>query len=106
MGVALTSLLIDYCISGLNVKKYVMIIPSDKERAQAINAYILEHLERGATVYRAEGAYSKAEKCVLTTVMDRREFVVLKQFIHQVDENAFVTVQNLHDVFGEGFHKE
>lgn len=103
LGVILTTMMIDFFISGLSVEKYVVIIPSSKEGAKAINDYILYTLERGATIYKAEGAYSRAAKEVIATVVDRRQFLMIKQYVQQVDKTAFVTVQNLHEVVGEGF---
>jgi len=105
MGVIVTSTLIDYIISGINIQKYVTIIPSTSETSEHINAYILHTLDRGATIYHAEGAYSKEPKTVITTVIDRRAFIELKRHISQIDAYAFVTVQNLHEVVGEGFGK-
>ncbi len=105
LGVLITTNLIDYMISGFNVQRYVMLIPSSLEKANEINTYILEELERGATVYTAEGAYSKERKQVITTVIDRKEFIELKKELTTLDPLAFMTVQNLHEVFGEGFKR-
>ncbi|QEH68869.1 YitT family protein [Cellulosilyticum sp. ST5] len=103
LGVLITTNLIDYLISGFNVQRYVMIIPSSSDKVQPINTYILETLERGATIYTAEGAYSKNPKQVITTVIDRKEFIDLKRKLIKIDPLAFMTVQNLHEVVGEGF---
>ncbi len=103
LGVLVTTNLIDYLISGFNVQRYVMIIPSSSEKAHLINSYILEVLERGATIYTAEGAYSKNSKKVITSVIGRREFIDLKRQLVKIDPLAFMTVQNLHEVIGEGF---
>lgn len=103
LGVLITTNLIDYFISGFNVQRYVMIIPSSSEKIEVINTYILQVLERGATIYTAEGAYSKHPKQVITTVIDRKQFIDLKKQVIQIDPLAFMTVQNLHEVIGEGF---
>lgn len=103
LGVLITTNLIDYFISGFNVQRSVMIIPSTEEKAELINRYILGVLERGATIYTAQGAYSKHPKQVITTVIDRREFIDLKKQMIKLDSLAFMTVQNLHEVIGEGF---
>jgi uncharacterized membrane-anchored protein YitT (DUF2179 family) len=104
-GVIATSMLIDYIISGINIQKFVTIIPSNGEHSQYINNYILHTLDRGATIYHAQGAYSKEQKTVITTVMDRKQFIELKRHISEIDASAFVTVQNLHEVVGEGFRR-
>lgn len=105
LGVLVTSSLIDYIIAGFTVQKYVMLVPSNSQSGEAIKSYILNHLDRGATVYQAEGGYSKDYKMVLTTVMDRKQFIELKKYVGSVDGHAFMTVQNLHEVVGEGFEK-
>lgn len=106
LGVLVTTHLIDYIISGINVQRYVMIIPSNVLNGQKINEYIIQVLERGATHYYAEGGYSKDKKQVITTAIDRREFIRLKRYILEVDPQAFVTAQDLHEVIGEGFEKQ
>ena len=103
LGVLMTTNLIDYLISGFNVQRYVMIIPSNSLKVDVINKFILEHLERGATIYKAEGAYSGDTKRVITTVIGRREFIELRKFVLKEDKLAFMTVQNLHETVGEGF---
>lgn len=105
LGVLLTSSLIDYIIAGFTIQRYVMIVPSTEAFGQAIRDYILHSLKRGATVYHAEGGYSKNQKLVLTTVLDRKEFIELKRYVGTIDSKAFMTVQNLHEVVGEGFEK-
>lgn len=105
LGVLVTSSLIDYIIAGFTVQKYVMLVPSNSQSGEAIKSYILNYLDRGATVYQAEGGYSKDYKMVLTTVMDRKQFIELKKYVGSVDGHAFMTVQNLHEVVGEGFEK-
>lgn len=103
LGVIITSTLIDYFISGFNVEKYMMIIPSDAVHVEGVNHFILEKLGRGATLYEAQGAYSGNRKTVITTVVGQREFVQIREFVLDTDPSAFVTVQNLHEVCGEGF---
>lgn len=102
-GVMLTTMMIDFFISGISVEKYVMIIPTSQAKSEAINTYILDDLQRGTTVYEAKGGYSKERKEVISTVVGRREFIKIKEYVRQIDEKAFVTVQNLHEVLGEGF---
>ena len=103
LGVIITTMMIDFFIAGISVEKYVVIIPSNAEAKAHIRTYILDTLSRGATVYKAEGAFSKEPKEVITTVVDRRQFLLIKQFVQTTDPSAFVTVQNLHEVVGEGF---
>lgn len=102
LGVMLNGYLIDYIVAGFNVAKYVTVISCKTEE---VTDYIINDLNRSATVYQAKGAYSKAEREVITTVVNRRQFIQLKNAMGTLDPNAFVTVQQLHEVMGEGFKK-
>lgn len=105
LGVIIVTQLIDYMIAGVNIQKYVMIIPTSMEKAECINQYVLNHLDRGATIYRAQGGYSGEEKMVITTAVERKQFIELKRQVMEIDTCAFMMAQNIHEVIGEGFDK-
>lgn len=100
LGVLLYGLVIDAIIEGVRVSKHVTIITQESE---IVKRYIVEDLERGATLYAARGAYTGEEREVIITIVNRREFIHLRNFIKSNDPRAFVSVQNTHDVLGEGF---
>ena len=105
LGVIVVTQLIDYIIAGFNIQKYVMIIPTSAEKAQRINQYVLNYLGRGTTIYEAQGGYSGEKKMVITTAVERKQFVELKREVMNIDVNAFMMSQNIHEVIGEGFDK-
>ncbi len=100
LGVVLNGFVIDSFINGLNISKQVTIISS---KGLEIKDFIINKLERGVTIYDAKGAYSGQSKEVLITIMSRREFIKLKDFIKEIDNRAFITVSDVHEVLGEGF---
>lgn len=100
LGVIINGFVIDGVIEGMNICKNVVII---SEKCDEIKAYIMNELGRGATVYCAKGAYSNVQKEVITTVVGRKQFIKLRDFIKDIDKNAFITVNNVHEIFGEGF---
>lgn len=100
LGVVINSFVIDTVIEGVNVCKNVVIISS---KGDMIKGFIINELERGATVYYAKGAYSGREKEVITSVVSRKEFIRLRDYIKDIDDGAFITVNNVHEAFGEGF---
>jgi len=100
LGVILYTFVIDYIIEGLNVSKHVTIITT---ASQPVKQFIVEELGRGATLYTARGAFTEEEREVVVTVLNRREFIRLRNFIKVLDPAAFITVQNVHEVLGEGF---
>ncbi|MGM0421033.1 MAG: YitT family protein [Bacillota bacterium] len=99
-GVIMNSFIIDYIIAGFNLKIQLSIITSNPE---AIKEYINNNMERGATVFKAEGAFTGEAKDVIITAMNKREFFALKSYIARVDEDAFVMVSHAKEVLGEGF---
>lgn len=60
-------------------------------------------MERGVTVLKGRGHYTKQEREVLYCVVGKNEIVRLKNIINSVDPSAFVSVTDVHDVMGEGF---
>lgn len=99
-AVILNGMVIDRAIEGLNSCKQVKII-SDKYLV--IESFILEDLGRGATVYNATGSFSQNEIKVLETIVSTKEFIRIKNYIKEIDPNAFVMVADVHETLGEGF---
>lgn len=99
-AVILNGMVIDRAIEGLNSCKQVKII-SDKYLV--IENFILEDLGRGATVYNATGSFSQNEIKVLETIVSTKEFIRIKNYIKEIDPNAFVMVSDVHETLGEGF---
>ncbi|MFC7365614.1 MULTISPECIES: YitT family protein [Bhargavaea] len=64
---------------------------------------ITAEMDRGVTVMKGRGHYTKQEREVLYCVVGKNEIVRLKNIINSVDPSAFVSVTDVHDVMGEGF---
>lgn len=100
LGVIITATVIDKVIASLNTYKQVAIISSE---GKDIKNYIVDELERSATIYYAKGAYHDNEREVITTILDRKQFLKLKDYIRDIDNRAFITVNEVNEVLGEGF---
>lgn len=100
LGTVINSLIIDKMISGFNVKINMIIISDEFE---SINKYILEEIIRGTTIYHATGGFSKEEKDVINTIVSRREYIKIRDFVRLVDKKAFVSISYVSEVEGEGF---
>lgn len=101
-GWFLNGVVVNYFIDGFSVKNEVVIIsknPSD------IKEYIFKELDRGVTVYKAEGGYTKESKDIIVTILDRNEYYILKNELKNIDPNVFVTVRAIQEVYGFGFSK-
>lgn len=100
LGLFLKAFMIDSVIEGFNLRKQLVII---SEKPDEIKKYIIENLHRGATVYIAYGAFKNEEKHVLTTVLSRRQAILLRNFIRETDKSAFITITNTSEIIGKGF---
>ncbi|WP_032122576.1 YitT family protein [Clostridium amazonitimonense] len=98
--VLLNGLIIDRVVEGFNLSKQVIIV---SEKRDIISKYIMEELNRGCTTFDGKGAYSKDNVYLLYSIMGRKEFIKLKIYIREVDPRAFITVNEVHEVLGQGF---
>lgn len=64
---------------------------------------IIEKLDRGATFLHGEGSYSHQDTKVVLTAVKKRQITELKDLVMDLDPNAFVIVQEAHQVLGDGF---
>jgi len=90
----------EFIIEGLNPKKAVTIISTHHDR---IAVRVTEIMDRGVTVLRGYGYYTGQPKDVLYIVISKQEVSILKKIVRAEDKNAFVTIHDVRDVFGEGF---
>ncbi|MWV43013.1 DUF2179 domain-containing protein [Paenibacillus sp. HJL G12] len=90
----------EFIIEGLNPRKAVTIISREYDHiAKEINHV----MERGVTVFPGYGYYTKSPKEVLYVVINKQEVPMLKKIVKSVDKDAFITIHDVRDVFGEGF---
>lgn len=70
-----------------------------------ISQAILEKLGRGLTHIFGKGGYSQEDKEILYCIVTRLELAALKSIIHEIDDGAFIAIENVHEVLGGGFRK-
>ena len=100
LGLFTKTLVIDSAIENFNLCKYFTIITVNP---QPICDFIHHELDRSATIYKAEGAYSHTERCVILTVMKRSQAVRLRRFVRDIDPHAFIMITNSSEIIGKGF---
>lgn len=100
VAVFIAARVIDFIQEGGYAAKGATII-SDK--SEEIANRILTEMERGVTVLKGRGSYTKRDRDVLYCVVAKNELTRLKNVIMSVDPHAFVAVTDVHDVLGEGF---
>jgi uncharacterized membrane-anchored protein YitT (DUF2179 family) len=101
-GVILNGLVIDYTLQQFNTNKEVVII---SKRSDDIRAFIVEELGKGATIHKATGAFTSDQKEVITTILGRKDFSKLKNYITEIDNKAFITVHNMNEILGQNFKR-
>jgi len=99
----ITGKVVDTILEGMNYDKVLLII-SDK--TEEIRNKILVDLNRGGTLLKGEGLYNSSDRPVVFTVVNRRETVLLQDFINGIDPNAFVMVINANEILGNGFKSQ
>ena len=97
LGTYVNGLVIDYFIDGFNKRRHVCILSKEHEKIQA---YIVNELKEGVTLYKAIGGYRNDEKIEIVTILDRIAYAKLLQYVHSVDEHAFMTVSTTNEVIG------
>ncbi|KPL59790.1 YitT family protein [Rossellomorea vietnamensis] len=100
VAVFVAARVIDFMQEGAYAARGAMII---SEHNEEIATVINEKMDRGVTVLRGHGSFTKQEREVLYCVVGKNEIVRLKNIITSVDPHAFVSVTVVHDVLGEGF---
>lgn len=99
-GTVLKSLVVDNAIESINQSKYFLVITTKKEE---VEQYIIGKLNRSATTWECEGAYSHKHEYAIVTVMNRYQGYQLRQYIKSIDPTSFVIVTNSSDIIGKGF---
>ncbi|WP_339318360.1 YitT family protein [Paenibacillus sp. FSL R10-2734] len=90
----------DFIIEGVNPKKAVTIVSTEQDKiAEQVNGI----MDRGVTVIYGRGYYSKTPKELLYIVISKQEVTMLKKIVRSIDKEAFITIHDVRDVFGEGF---
>lgn len=100
LGVIINGFIIDSAIEGFNIAKEVTIISDEYDM---INNFIINELNKGSTFLKGRGGFTNKDKYIIVVLISNREFYKLKNYINEMDKDAFVTVNNVYEVFGYGF---
>lgn len=101
ISVYVSSMVIDRAISyGGQKTKSVMII---SDHYEAMLKAITDEVDRGATLLHAEGGYTRENREVVLVVVENKQYPKLNKVINDIDPNAFLIVQDAHEVTGNGF---
>ena len=94
--------LIDVVIDGFDYARAALIITDKYEEvAQAI----MHDMSRGATAIKTRGIYRNIEREMIYTVITIKELTFLEELVKEIDPHAFMVINNIHEVLGEGFRR-
>lgn len=93
---------IDAVVYRFDYSKVALIITKKHEE---VARKIGEELGRGATFLKGEGTYSRQDTKVILTAVKRQQLAELKELVVNVDPDAFIIVQEAHQVLGDGFSR-
>ena len=94
--------MVDAVVYRFDYSKVALIISKEYE---SIAKEIGDKLDRGATFLHGEGSYSGEETKVVLAAVKKQQITELKELVMALDPNAFVIVQEAHQVLGDGFHR-
>lgn len=91
---------IDLILEGVGYLKGFLIVTN---KSNELSDRLMTDLDRGVTLLKGKGMYSKTEKDVLLCAVYRSQFTAVKEIVKEVDPKAFVMVTEMYEVLGEGF---
>ena len=102
VAVYLVSKMVDAVVYKFDYSKVALIISPAYE---AIAEEIGRKLDRGATFLHAEGSYSGNSTKVVLVAVKKQQLAELTELVSELDPNAFIIVQEAHQVLGDGFKR-
>lgn len=93
---------IDMVLEGFDDSKSVRIVT---DYAIEIGNSLIKNLNVSVTYIDAIGGYSHTPKKIIYCVIARLELNKLKEIVQEIDSNAFIAIENVHEVEGRRFKK-
>jgi len=90
----------DLIMDGLDPRKAVSII---SHNAPNIADAIINHMNISVTVFKGYGGYLKEDTDMTYVIINKYQLMRLKKVIATIDEDAFVVIHDVRDVFGGSF---
>lgn len=102
IAIFVSSKVIDAVVYSFDYSKVALIITKKYEEI----AYAIDtKLRRGVTYLYGQGFYSQENTKVILTAVKKQQLAELKEVVVSMDPQAFIIVQEAHQVMGDGFSK-
>lgn len=102
IAVFVSGQVVDAVVYRFDYSKVAYIISAHHE---TIAGAITTKLDRGVTYLYGQGYYSRQDTKVILTAVKKGQLASLKELVVSIDPNAFIIVQEAHQVLGDGFAK-
>lgn len=100
--VVIFSLVIDIVVGGKRSSYQLLVFSEHYDR---IADHIIHNMDRGVTVLKAQGWYTKKDKNVLLILINQTQMAELSRVIKDIDPRAFMSISPTRSVYGEGFEE-
>lgn len=100
IAIFVTGQVLDAVIYRFDYSRVALVISREHE---AIAAAIASRINRGVTYLYAQGYYSSTDTKVVMTAVKKNELSDLTALVVKIDPNAFIIVQEAHQVLGNRF---
>ena len=87
---------VDFIVDGVDRAKSAIIIT---ERPTEICEALSYHFESGPTRLKAKGGYSNRDKAMIYFIVNRFQVVRMKEIVHEIDPQAYITISEVADVY-------
>ena len=86
---------VDFITEGFDRAKCAMIVTV---KANEISNALSESFDSSGTIVKAVGGYSKKDKEIIYFIVNRFQINKLKNIVHDIDESAFISLQEVADI--------
>lgn len=100
IGTSIVSVVVDKVMYGLDASKVTLIVT---DYGHEVVEQIHKLTERGATILKGAGGFSKNEKQIVMCACSYKQMHMVQKAVKEVDSCAFMVVMEAHEVRGKGF---
>ena len=100
ISVVLSSRIADGITSGFRNAYFAFIF---SPHYQKIADYIMKDMDRGATLLPGTGMYTGQDRPILMVAVSKKQAVILRELVAQIDPGAFMILTDAQEIRGEGF---
>ncbi|MBI5323738.1 MAG: YitT family protein [Ignavibacteriae bacterium] len=90
--------IIDIVIDGIDDAKAIFIISTESE---SIKNELFLNFNRGLTIFNGKGGFSDENREIIYIIIKRSEIFKLKKLVRKFDDEAFISIQDIHEVVGK-----